>query len=181
MFGFIKRMKRAMSSDFSKVFDSAEEPEEMLQSYVNHLSQEVKAMEVEVSKMIAEEKRVAKRLQEAKEKVQQRERQALQAVEAGKDELALRYIEDKAKVTKEVEYLEIFNEKTKTNLHELKHKLKQAQSEYQQMQIKYEAMNNKTGTIMFEKKEDSNTTVNEDEQELQRMKEIIKNKHGWDK
>ncbi|MDG5787898.1 PspA/IM30 family protein [Evansella sp. AB-P1] len=179
MIQFFRRLARTRG--FSKLVDNAEDPEVILENYVKNVWNEVSETEIATSKMIAEEKRLLKQLNEVKLKLQKREEQALNAVEIGNEELALRYIEDKAKVKKEIEFLEVVHEKTESKLRELKSTLKQMKLEYQDLEFKLNAIKHKTGPIALSNKKELHSLDNEDNLELERLKEIIKKKNGRDK
>ncbi|OIJ13657.1 phage shock protein A [Anaerobacillus alkalilacustris] len=145
MFEFFRRVKTVVSSELYNMLEKAEDPEKMLDQYVREMASEIKEVEAATAKMIAEEKLFSKKVQDAKEKVEKREQQALKALKAGNEDLAKRALEDKNRVAKEFLQLEALHRDVVLQAEELKEKLKQMKSEFREMELKRDTLKSKAG------------------------------------
>ncbi|RXJ02400.1 PspA/IM30 family protein [Anaerobacillus alkaliphilus] len=145
MFEFFKRIKTVVSSELNSALDKAEDPEKMLDQYVRDMSAEIREVEAATAKMIAEEKLFNKKVNEARDMVEKREQQALQALQSGNEDLARRALEDKQRLANEYVQLEQLHRSTALQAEDLKEKLKQMKSEFREMELKRDTLKAKAG------------------------------------
>ncbi|WNF38499.1 PspA/IM30 family protein [Bacillaceae bacterium IKA-2] len=145
MFEFFKRMKTVVSSELYNMIEKAEDPEKMLDQFVREMSNEIRDVESATAKMMAEEKLFNKKVVDAKEMVDKRELQAIKALEAKNEDLARRALEDKIRVTNELEQLVQLHRNAAYQAEDLKEKLKQMKSEFREMELKRETLKSKAG------------------------------------
>lgn len=136
MFQFFKRMKTIVSSELNAMLDKAEDPVKMLEQFLRDMGEDIKDVEKAVAKQIANEKILKHKLEDAKVMVDKRQEQAVKAVDAGKDDLARRALQDKKEYESQAQLLNESYEKAKEDSETLKSKLKEMKKEYQQMQLK---------------------------------------------
>ncbi|TXL60525.1 PspA/IM30 family protein [Cerasibacillus terrae] len=140
MFQFFKRMKTIVSSELNAMLDKAEDPVKMLEQFLRDMGEDIKDVEKAVAKQIANEKILKHKLEDAKVMVDKRQEQAVKAVDAGKDDLARRALQDKKEYESQAQLLNESHEKAKEDSETLKSKLKEMKKEYQQMQLKKDTL-----------------------------------------
>lgn len=140
MFQFFKRMKTIVSSELNAMLDKAEDPVKMLEQFLRDMGEDIKDVEKAVAKQIANEKILKHKLEDAKVMVDKRQEQAVKAVDAGKDDLARRALQDKKEYESQAQLLNESYEKAKEDSETLKSKLKEMKKEYQQMQLKKDTL-----------------------------------------
>lgn len=140
MFKFFKRMKSVVNSELNAMLDKAEDPVKMLDQFMREMGEDIREVEAAVAKQIANEKMLKRKLDDAETMVQKRQNQAEQAIEAGKDDLARRALQNKKEYENQVETLKEAWEHALEDTEQLKSKLNEMKSEYQQMQLKKDAL-----------------------------------------
>jgi phage shock protein A len=86
--GILERIHTIMKANLNDLLDRAENPEVMLDQYIRDLESGVNEAREELVNAMADEKRLAARLEERKRQVRDWEFRAEQAVRLGKDEAA---------------------------------------------------------------------------------------------
>lgn len=90
-----KRIKNISAAAINDPVDRAEDPVKMLNQYLRDMEKDIADAEVAVARQVAIEKKLKHQWEEMDEMIEKRGDQALQAVEAGNDDLARRVLEDK--------------------------------------------------------------------------------------
>lgn len=86
--GILERISTIVKANINDLLDRAENPEIMLEQYIRDLESGVNEAREELVNAMADEKRLAARLEERKRQVREWEEKAEQAVRLGKDEAA---------------------------------------------------------------------------------------------
>nr|MBC7244901.1 PspA/IM30 family protein [Chloroflexota bacterium] len=86
--GILERISMIMKANINDLLDRAENPEVMLEQYIRDLESGVNESREELVNAMADEKRLAAKLEERKRQVREWEEKAEQAVRLGKDEAA---------------------------------------------------------------------------------------------
>lgn len=86
--GILERISTIIKANINDLLDRAENPEIMLEQYIRDLESGVNEAREELVNAMADEKRLAARLEERKRQVREWEEKAEQAVRLGKDEAA---------------------------------------------------------------------------------------------
>lgn len=136
MFELFKRVKTVVSAELNDFIDKAEDPEKMVDQFLREMEKDIHEAEKTTAKMIAEEKLLSLKVDEAKSLIAKREDQAIDALKTENEDLARRALEDKARVKKELEQLQALHEDTARTAEELKEKLLEMKSEYREMELK---------------------------------------------
>ncbi|WP_026677614.1 PspA/IM30 family protein [Fictibacillus gelatini] len=138
MFELFKRVKTVVSAELNDFIDKAEDPEKMVDQFLREMEKDIHEAEKTTAKMIAEEKLLSLKVDEAKSLIAKREDQAIDALKTENEDLDLarRALEDKARVKKELEQLQALHEDTARTAEELKEKLLEMKSEYREMELK---------------------------------------------
>ena len=86
--GIFTRFRDIISSNINSMLDKAEDPEIMLDQYIRELESGVNEAREELVNAMADEKRLAAKLEERKRQVRNWEEKAEQAIRMGRDETA---------------------------------------------------------------------------------------------
>ncbi|SFD60916.1 phage shock protein A (PspA) family protein [Lentibacillus persicus] len=140
MFKFFKRVSTVVGSELNAMIDKAEDPVKMLDQYMRDMESDIREADSAVAKQVANEKMLKRKTDDAQAKVEKRQNQAEQAIEADDEDLAKRALEDKADLEHQAELLKESWEQANQDTSELQHKLDEMKKEYQQMKLKKDAL-----------------------------------------
>ncbi|QPC47802.1 PspA/IM30 family protein [Mangrovibacillus cuniculi] len=140
MFQFFKRVKTVVGSELNSMLDKAEDPVKMLDQFMREMEADIREAETAVAQQIANEKMLEKRLVDADAMVAKRQEQALQALEAGNEDLARRALEDKQTHQSQADSLREGYERAKRDAQALREKLDEMKQEYQEMKLKKDSL-----------------------------------------
>lgn len=140
MFKFFKRMKTVVSSELNAMLDKAEDPVKMLDQFMRDMGEDIRDVEAAVAKQIANEKILKRKLDDAKVMIEKRQKQAEQAIEADKDDLARRALQNKKEYEEQTRILEESWEHALEDAEQLKSKLDEMRNEYDQMKLKKDSL-----------------------------------------
>ncbi|WP_408007593.1 PspA/IM30 family protein [Pseudalkalibacillus sp. A8] len=136
MFELFKRVKTVVNSELNSLIDKAEDPIKMVEQYLREMASDIQEAEKATAKIMAEEKLLKMKWEEAQSMVEKREEQAIHALQENNEDLAKRALEDKGRLQQEADQLEqLFVEASKTAA-DLKEKLTEMKSEYRDMEMK---------------------------------------------
>ncbi len=88
----LDRIKRIISSNINSLIEKAEDPESLLNELIREMDENIINLRNEIIKSIAGEKRLARRVESAKEKIRIWQENSEKAVQDGNDELAKKAI-----------------------------------------------------------------------------------------
>lgn len=140
MFKFFKRVSTVVGSELNAMLDKAEDPVKMLDQFIRDMESDIQEVESAVAKQVANEKMLKRKADDAQIKVEKRQNQAEQAIEADNEDLAKRALEDKAEHQKQAELLWESWERASRDSEELRDKLDEMKKEYQQMKLKKDSL-----------------------------------------
>jgi phage shock protein A len=140
MFKFFKRVGTVVESELNAALDKAEDPVKMLEQFMRDMESDIHEAETAVAKQIANEKMLKKKYDDAEKLVEKREAQAVQALEAGNEDLARRALEDKKNQTSKTDSLREAWERAKADATSLRQKLNDMKDEYQEMKMKKDSL-----------------------------------------
>lgn len=86
--GLFTRVKDLLQANVMDMVNKAEDPEKMLNLYVERASEEVRNFQIQVNRAVADKIQLEERIETLKKEVAQRSEQANLAVQQGKDDLA---------------------------------------------------------------------------------------------
>jgi phage shock protein A len=140
LFRLFKRVHTLVSSELNTALDKAEDPVKLLDQYMRDMAADIREAETAVAKQIANEKMLKKKYDDAQSLVDKRQNQAVQALEAGNEDLARRALEDKQKHSQQAEtLLEAYNQ-AKADADSLRESLSEMKEEYHQMDLKKDSL-----------------------------------------
>ncbi|MBO8170306.1 MAG: PspA/IM30 family protein [Bacillaceae bacterium] len=135
-----KRLRDLTMSTLNDLLDKAEDPVKMLNQYLRDMEQDIADAEVSVAKQIAIEKKFKQQYEDAQEMVAKREQQAMQALEAGNEDLARRALQDKKEHEQKVEEYKQQYENARSNADTLRAQLREMKDEFEKMKNKKETL-----------------------------------------
>jgi phage shock protein A len=117
--GIFARVSDIFKANVNDMLDKAEDPEKMIKQMVIEMEEAVGKATMAVGQAIANEKMLAKQVEDKKKGQEEWQKKALQAVNAGRDDLAKQALEKKnqfAKANADLEPILIEAKNTSTNL-----------------------------------------------------------------
>ncbi|MFD2169076.1 PspA/IM30 family protein [Tumebacillus lipolyticus] len=135
-----KRLRDLTMANINALLDKAEDPVKMLDQYLRDMEEDVQDAEIAVAKQIAVEKKLKQQYQEAEELATKREAQALQALEAGNEDLARRALVDKKAVTDKAADFKAQYESAKVTADGLRGKLGEMKDQLSEMKNKRDTL-----------------------------------------
>ncbi|MGP4080721.1 PspA/IM30 family protein [Pseudalkalibacillus sp. R45] len=176
MFNFFKRVRTMVSSELNSALDKAEDPVKLLDQYMREMSADIREAETAVAKQIANEKMLKKKYEDAKSMVEKREEQAVQALEAGNEDLARRALEDKQKHNQQADTLLAAHTKAKDDADSLRERLAEMKAEYDEMNLKKDSLKARAESAKTKTKINrtmSNIGTDSSQQGFKRMEEKV--------
>lgn len=131
-----KRLRDLTMASINDLLDKAEDPVKMLTQFLRDMEQDIQEAEVAVAKQIAIEKKFKQQYEEAQEMVEKRQQQAVQALQAGNEDLARRALEDKKEHQAKYDEMKKQYEYAKTNADNLRDQLAEMKDEFNKMKNK---------------------------------------------
>ncbi|BAE86313.1 PspA/IM30 family protein [Desulfitobacterium hafniense] len=86
--GLLNRVKDLFQANVTDILNKSEDPEKMLNFYVEKASEDVRNFQIQVNRAIADKIQLEERISNLKKEITERSEQATIAVQQGKDELA---------------------------------------------------------------------------------------------
>ncbi|WP_407270641.1 PspA/IM30 family protein [Radiobacillus sp. PE A8.2] len=176
MFKLYKRLSTIVTSELNKALDKAEDPVKLLDQYMREMAADIREAETAVSKQIANEKVLKKKYDDAEGLAKKRETQAVQALEAGNEDLARRALEDKQKHSQQAETLFESYTRTKSDADSLRERLTEMKEEYNEMNLKKDSLKARAESAKTKTKINrtmSNIGSDESSQGFNRMEEKV--------
>lgn len=136
----LKRMKNITMATVHEVLDSIENPEAMLHQYMRDLEEEIRKVETTI---IQETNRLNEwdwKINAFNKQISKRERQAYLAVENNDEEIARKALIDQAFCEEKRDELQVFVDRTKTQLQHLEQHLQQMREKYNELRLKKDSI-----------------------------------------
>jgi phage shock protein A len=95
----LKRFRDIMTSNIHAMLDKAEDPEKMIDQYLRDLNSDLGKVKSETAAIMAAEKRERRELDELKKEMDDMQRYAVKALEAGNEDDARKFLQRKAELT----------------------------------------------------------------------------------
>ncbi len=97
--GILTRFKDIMSSNINALLDKAEDPEKMIDQCLRNLNSDLGKVKAETASIMAEEQRSKRVLDDCNEEIVKMQEYAVKALQAGNEEDARKFLEQKASLT----------------------------------------------------------------------------------
>lgn len=138
--GLFRRISDNIRANLNSLLDKAEDPVVMLDQYLRDMEDDIAEAESAVARQLVLVYKFKSRNEEAAALVQKREKQALEALEKGREDLAIRVLEDKRVHTaKSEDYMAQYEESFNT-AESLKAQLKEMKDEYDKLRSKRDTL-----------------------------------------
>ena len=135
-----KRIKQIMAANINHAIDKAEDPEKMIKQLIREMDESIIQLRMEVAKAIATEKRLSRRIDDAKKGSENWQKNAQKAVSDGDDELARKALARKLREDNRLKELNQQHEKAKTISETMKEQLRQLENKIQEARRKKEIL-----------------------------------------
>ena len=139
--GMFERMADILRSNINEVLDRAEDPEKLIRQMIREMEEAVKKATASVGTAVANQKRLERQHDERIAQVEDWQRKAERAVEAGEDELARRALERKTVLQSAVDELAPAVEESRRTAQQLREQLRELKG-------KLEEARTRQGTLM---------------------------------
>ncbi|SHL05597.1 phage shock protein A (PspA) family protein [Anaerocolumna jejuensis DSM 15929] len=113
--GILTRFKDIMSSNINALLDKAEDPEKMIDQCLRNLTSDLGKVKAETAAIMAEEQRAKRVLDDCKEEITKMQAYAVKALEAGSEDDARKFLEQKASLTSKLNGLQEAYDLSHTN------------------------------------------------------------------
>lgn len=161
--GLFKRIKDVTLANINDLIDRAEDPEKMIEQYLRDMGEDLRDAESAVSKAIANRMKFEKLISEEKEMVDKRQHQAIQALEANKEDLARRALEDKNIHQENLDQYQAQYDMAKSQADKLQHQLREMKSKYDDMKNKKDMLKARAQSAKAQKEmNDAMSGINSD-------------------
>ncbi|WP_313134911.1 PspA/IM30 family protein [Anaerocolumna sp.] len=97
--GILTRFKDIMSSNINALLDKAEDPEKMIDQCLRNLNSDLGKVKAETASIMAEEQRAKRVLDDCNEEIAKMQEYAVKALQAGNEDDARKFLEQKASLT----------------------------------------------------------------------------------
>ena len=97
--GIIKRFKDIMSANINALLDKAEDPAKMVDQYLRDMQNDLGKVKAETAAVMAEAARSKRQLDECDAEIEKMQKYAIKALQAGNEEDAKKFLEQKQKLT----------------------------------------------------------------------------------
>lgn len=134
--GVFRRMKDMTKASANNLLDKMEDPIAMLNQYIRDMQEEIAKAEVVTAKQIASERMLKERVADALARSAMSERRASEAVRAGQEEAARRFLEEKLSYDERASDLAQFHAQSKAQAEELLRQLQEMKDEFYRMRSK---------------------------------------------
>lgn len=134
--GLFKRIKDVTLANINDLIDRAEDPEKMVEQYLRDMGEDLRDAENAVSRAIANRMKFERLVSEESAMVDKRQQQAIQALEANKEDLARRALEDKNIHEENLDQYKEQYDLAKSQADKLQHQLREMKSKYDEMKNK---------------------------------------------
>jgi phage shock protein A len=112
--GVLKRVKRIISANIHHLIESAEEPEAAIEQLLTEMDEGIMNLRKEAARAIAVEKRLARRIEEMRARIQGLNEDSERAVKESNDDLARKLIAERFDEQRVLDELEVQHEKAST-------------------------------------------------------------------
>lgn len=111
----LKRFRDIMASNINAMLDSAEDPEKMIDQYLRDLNSDLGKVKSETAAIMAAEKRERRELEELQKELDDMQRYAVKALEAGNEDDARKFLQRKAELAEKEKDLKTSTELASAN------------------------------------------------------------------
>src|SRR5699024_2772126 len=97
----LRRFRDIMSSNINALLDRAEDPEKIIDQYLRNLKRDLSQVKSETATVMAQEQRTRRQYEECQTNIENMQKYAVKALEAGNEADARKFLERKATYAEE--------------------------------------------------------------------------------
>lgn len=131
--GILDRFSRVIKSNVNSVLDGAEDPEKMVKQTITEMEETIRQGRKEVVTAMANEKMIAKKIEELLRKAKDWENKALLALKSGDEDLAKEALKRKKKVEAEAEEQEGQRREAAAYVDEIRARIEEAEKKVEEL------------------------------------------------
>src|SRR5690606_28953056 len=120
MMEILKRFRDIMTSNIHAMLDQAEDPEKMIDQYLRDLNSDLGKVKSETAAIMAAEKRERRELADVQKEMDDMQRYAVKALEAGNEDDARKFLQRKAELTEREQGLQTAVEMAAANTQQMR-------------------------------------------------------------
>ncbi|KYG58347.1 PspA/IM30 family protein [Planococcus maritimus] len=139
----LKRFRDIMTSNIHAMLDKAEDPEKMIDQYLRDLNSDLGKVKSETAAIMAAEKRERRELDELKKEMDDMQRYAVKALEAGNEDDARKFLQRKAELSERVTDKETAVELAATNTQQMRQMHDKLESDISELESRRQELKGK--------------------------------------
>lgn len=149
--GVLKRVKRIISANIHHLIESAEEPEAAIEQLLTEMDEGIMNLRKEAARAIAVEKRLARRIEEMRARIQGLNEDSERAVKESNDDLARKLLAERFDEQRVLDELEVQHEKASTVSDAMKVELSSLEKKIEDARRQKEALTTRKRSAEAEK------------------------------
>lgn len=150
--GIISRFADIMKANINDLLDKAEDPAKMVEQYLRDMKENLAEVKTETAGVLAEEKRTARILNEAKEDVDKWDGYARKAVAAGNDDDAKEFLAKKSKALERYNDAKNLHDVAKANADKMRQMHDKLASDIDELEARKDAIKAKSAVAATQEK-----------------------------
>ena len=148
----LKRFRDIMTSNIHAMLDKAEDPEKMIDQYLRDLNSDLGKVKSETAAIMAAEKRERRELDEVKKEMDDMQRYAVKALEAGNEDDARKFLQRKAELSERVADKETAVELAATNTQQMRQMHDKLESDIGELESRRQELKGKAAVAKTQKR-----------------------------
>lgn len=139
----LKRFRDIMASNINSMLDSAEDPEKMIDQYLRDLNSDLGKVKSETAAIMAAEKRERRELEELQKELDDMQRYAVKALEAGNEDDARKFLQRKAELADKEKDLKTAAELASANTVQMREMHEKLESDIEELESRRDKLKGK--------------------------------------
>ncbi len=152
MMEILKRFRDIMTSNIHALLDKAEDPEKMIDQYLRDLNSDLGKVKSETAAIMAAEKRERRELEELQKEIEDMQRYAKKAVEAGNDDDARKFLQRKAELAEREKTMQTSVELAAANTQQMRQMHEKLDSDIAELESRRQELKGKAAVAKTQKR-----------------------------
>lgn len=148
----LKRFRDIMTSNIHALLDKAEDPEKMIDQYLRDLNSDLGKVKSETAAIMAAEKRERRELAELQKEIEDMQRYAVKAVEAGNDDDARKFLQRKAELAEREKTMQTSVELAAANTQQMRQMHEKLDSDIAELESRRQELKGKASVAKTQKR-----------------------------
>lgn len=156
----LKRFRDIMTSNIHAMLDKAEDPEKMIDQYLRDLNSDLGKVKSETAAIMAAEKRERRELADIQKEIDDMQRYAVKALEAGNEDDARKFLQRKAELTEREKGLHTAVEMAAANTQQMRQMHDKLEEDIGELESRRQELKGKAAVAKTQKKmNDFNSSI----------------------